>query len=720
MAAIGKIRSWGPWLVGIIGLALFGFIATDFTRSCETSSNQARQQVGEVMGSKLSIQDYQSSIEEYKNVFKQLGQNVEEDQLREFVWNDYVRNSIIEAEAKKLGLGVTDEEIKNILAEGTHPLLQRGNLPLIPMFYNQQTGMFDYNNVTQVYAYMQQQAPEQLEEFDRYWKSVEKILRQSLLAQKYMTLLQSCILSNEASAKLAFDGRSTESQIELASLAYSTINDNDVTISDADLKAKYDEMKNMFQWNRETRDVKYVVCNVVPSETDMTNLRNGLLEAAEELKADSMSLTDITGSHRSTIAYREGMPYNANGLKRISPSLFARLDSMSEKQVTEPFSYNTFESNKMVENMAVAKLNRRYVDIDSVNYKYIGVPGQSFDDAVKRADSLMAVLKSGISLDSVAASIGQTVADEWISADIYQNQENVDPMVLNILNSVRNAAINEPQQLTLQGQGVMLYVVKQRKNATLYDVTIVSNEVRFSNDTEENTYNKFSQYISECSTADDLDKNAAKYNFQVLTQENLQSNANSIGYENPLPNTRDAVKWVFAKANEGNISEIFRNSADGRFMAVALTKIHPKGFLDQKSVESFLRAEVLKDKKADMLIKQLGGAKTVAEAVQKGAIVDTISHITFPTAVNVKGQQERGLCGAVAAVANGEASKNVVKGSNGVFLFNVLNRIAPDEHEFDRREQENNLISRAISYIQSGVFNVLMEKAKVEDNRHLF
>ena len=45
MAAIGKIRSWGPWLVGIIGLALFGFIATDFTRQCETSSNQARQQV---------------------------------------------------------------------------------------------------------------------------------------------------------------------------------------------------------------------------------------------------------------------------------------------------------------------------------------------------------------------------------------------------------------------------------------------------------------------------------------------------------------------------------------------------------------------------------------------------------------------------------------------------------------------------------------------------
>ena len=717
MAAIGKIRSWGPWLVGIIGLALFGFIATDFTRSCETSSNQARQQVGEVMGSKLSIQDYQSSVEEYKNVFKQIGQNVEEDQLREFVWGNYVRNTVVEAEAKKLGLGVTDEEVKTVLTQGTHPLLQRGNLPLIPMFYNQQTGMFDYNNVTQIYAMLQQQAPEQFDEFDRYWKTVEKVLRESLLTQKYMTLLQACMLSNEASAKLAYEGRNTESQIELASLAYSSINDNDVKVEDADLAAKYNELKNMFTWTRETRDVKYVVCNVVPSETDLTNLRNKLLEAAGELKGDSINAADITGAHRSVIAYRENLPYNANGLKRISPTLFNRLDSMSDKQVTEPFNYNSYEGGKMVDHMAVARLNRRYVDVDSVNYRYIGVPGQGFDDAAKRADSLLAVLKTGVSLDSVAASLGQNVSDEWISADSYQNQDNVDPMLVNVLNATRNATLNEPQKLLFNGQGVMLFVVKQRKNATLYDVTIVSNEVRFSNDTEENTYNQFSQYISECSTADDLDKNASKYGYQVLDQQNLVSSDNTIS---TLPSTRDAVKWVFSKANEGNISEIFRNSADGRFMAVALTKVHPQGVLDQKSVEQYLRAEVLKDKKAEKLIQQLAGAKTVAEAVQKGAVVDTISHITFPTAVNVKGQQERGLSGAVAATADGQASKNIVKGSNGVFLFNVINRVSADSHEFNRREQENNLISRAISFVQSGIFSVLNEKANVKDNRYQF
>ena len=174
MAAIGKIRSWGPWLVGIIGLALFGFIATDFTRSCETSSNQARQQVGEVMGTKLSIQDYQSKIEELKNVLKFLGQDGNEDFLREYAWSDYVRNAIVQAEAKKLGLGVTEEEKKNVLQQGTHPVLR--NLPLMREFFNQQTGQFDYNNVQQIYNMLQQQSPDQFQEFERYWKTVENML----------------------------------------------------------------------------------------------------------------------------------------------------------------------------------------------------------------------------------------------------------------------------------------------------------------------------------------------------------------------------------------------------------------------------------------------------------------------------------------------------------------------------------------------------------------
>ena len=701
MAAIGKIRSWGPWLVGIIGLALFGFIATDFTRSCETSSNQARQQVGEVMGTKMSIQDYQANVEEYKNVFKQIGQDVEEDQLREFVWNNYVQNSIIEEEAAKLGIGVTEQEMKDILATGTHPILQMGNLPLIPMFYNQQTGAFDFNNVTQIYAYLQQQSPEQYNEFDRYWKTVEKLMRQQLLQSKYMTLLQACMLSNGASAKMAFDGSSQESQIELASLLFSTINDNDVTIADKDLKAMYDQKKEMFKWENETRDVKYVVCNVKPSDTDINTLREGLQEAAKELRADSMAVADILASHRSTLAYHEAMPYNVAGLNRISPTLKAALDTLAEKQVTAPFNYSSVQSGKMID--------------------------QTVEDAVKTADSLVAVLKGGVPFDTVAVSMGQSATKAWFSANTYQNEESVSADNKALFTALHEAGMNEPRHLTLSDH-VRLYVVTERKQpVTLYDVAIVSNEVRFSNDTYENAFNQFSQYLSECSTAADLDKNAGKYSFQVMDQQNLRNNANAIGANAPLQNTREAVKWVFNQASEGSISEIYQNSADGRFVAVAVTKVHPVGYLDQQSVEEYLRGEVLKEKKAEKLIQQLAGAKTVAEAVAKGAVLDTISRITFPTTVSVKGQRERGLSGAVAATAVGQTVKQPVKGTNGVFLFSVINREAKEGATFDAKQQENSLMrNAAMSLLPSqyspytNVLDVLRSKAKVKDNRYQF
>lgn len=60
MAAIGKIRSWGPVLIGVVGLALFAFIAEELVRSTDALRNDSRQQVGEVLGKKVSVQEFQA------------------------------------------------------------------------------------------------------------------------------------------------------------------------------------------------------------------------------------------------------------------------------------------------------------------------------------------------------------------------------------------------------------------------------------------------------------------------------------------------------------------------------------------------------------------------------------------------------------------------------------------------------------------------------------
>ena len=142
MAALGKIRSRGGLLIGIIALGLFAFIAEEMVRSCETTKNDQRQQVGEVLGEKINFQEFQKLVDENTEIIKmqQGTENLNEDQLnqvKDMVWSTYVQTKIIEKEAKELGLTVTDGELQNILKQGTNPLLM--NTP----FINEKTIRFD-------------------------------------------------------------------------------------------------------------------------------------------------------------------------------------------------------------------------------------------------------------------------------------------------------------------------------------------------------------------------------------------------------------------------------------------------------------------------------------------------------------------------------------------------------------------------------------------------
>ena len=221
MAALGKIRSAGKFLIFIIGLGLFAFIAEEGFRSCEYLRNDQRQQVGEVLGEKINVQEFQKLVDEYSEVIKmQQGQeNLNDEQLnrvKDMVWNSFVQNKIIAKEAQKLGLTVTDQEIANILAEGTNPMLMQ------TPFVNQQTGRFDVNALKKFladYKTQQNANPQLAKQYDtiyKYWTFIEKNLRQQLLAQKYQSLFAHCLISNKIEAKMAFNDQNQESQIQRA------------------------------------------------------------------------------------------------------------------------------------------------------------------------------------------------------------------------------------------------------------------------------------------------------------------------------------------------------------------------------------------------------------------------------------------------------------------------------------------------------------------------
>ena len=120
MAAIGKIRSWGPALVGILALGLFGFIAQDGFSTCRGRAQMNSSIAGSIDGDKVDIQEYQTLVGEYQELLKLQGRdNLDEDQLnslRDYLWEQTIQNKIIEKEAKALGLTVTEEEVVKVQA----------------------------------------------------------------------------------------------------------------------------------------------------------------------------------------------------------------------------------------------------------------------------------------------------------------------------------------------------------------------------------------------------------------------------------------------------------------------------------------------------------------------------------------------------------------------------------------------------------------------------
>lgn len=731
MAALQAIRSKGAFLIGVIGLALFAFIAEEFFRSFETTSNLDRQKVGEVYGKSLSVQDFQDEVEQRSEIVKiqrsMQGQgdaisDREQEQIRETVWQEYVQNTIIGHEAEKLGLQVTDEDEQNALRDGQSQSLQM----LAQLgFANPQTGQFDvtalqdflknYDKSMQQMAQSgQQQYMEQYQQIRKIWEYTEKQLRKELLSMKYGVLLSQAFISNPISAKMDFDDQTVKYTADVVAIPYNTINDKEVSISESDMKAMYSQYKELFRNQGKSAAFKVLDVTVTATEADKKALTDEI-KALEARLQGGEDAAAVVGSSKTVYAY-SNLPMSKKAFSKMT-DVAAKLDSVAVGSVV-PTYYNAGDNT-----INTFKLIAKTQAPDSVQYRMIAAPAQTPEKSATLADSILKAVQGGAAFADIAKKYGQKGDSVWMTSDQYEGPGMSDEEA----KMISEIMTMEPgMKIVSNSQGSIVVQVLNRKNmVTKYNVALVKCPLNFSKETYNAELGKLNKFLAENRTIASFEKNAAKAGYMLndvpnYAQNNLALQANIGGSA-----AKDAMRWVFDEAEAGDISKVYEcGTNNDHLLVIAVKGVSDDDYigLDDENVKKTIKQLCLQQKKAELLAERTKGVKSLEDAKkQKGAVAETLTDVIFlgqaPSLKQV-GTAEPRLAGAIARTAKGQFS-GAVRGAGALYFVKTTNKVAGTE-KFDAKAQQEMSAGRTSQMAMRGLIDALMLDADMKDNRYKF
>lgn len=731
MAALQTIRSKGALLVGVLGLALFAFIAEEFFRSIETTSAMDRNQVGKIFGEKLSIQDFQTMVEEQSEVtrlqMRLQGQDgnltdQQSEQIREQVWQQYVQNQMVKHECDKLGLYVTDGEMQEALRQGTAQSLQM----MAGIFGNQQTGRFDlaqlqtflkdYNKTIQQAQQAQNgEAVEQLQLIKKLWDHSEKQLRDELLSNKYNMLFAMGFVSNPIAARANFDARNNVKTAEVAALPYSTIADKDIQVTDDDLKAVYDQYKEQFFSPVPTRDIKLIDVNVMASAADRADLMKKVQGFEEQLRQGN-DVADVVRTSNSEVLYTN-LPMSKMAF-RTMPDVAANLDSMAVGSVKTTY-YNAQDNT-----INTLKLLSKQEAPDSILYRQIVATAATPEARKAQADSILNALNGGAAFADLAKKYGQRSDSVWISSNQYE-QFGMPEESADYLTALFGVASNSSRVISNEQGAVVVQVLDRRKMVTKYNVAVVKCTLNFSKKTYEDELSKFNRFLAQNKDIASIEQNAAKNGYMLVDLPGYSPVQNMIPARIGGNQAKDCARWIFDEAKAGDVSRLYEcGRANDHLLLVCVKATNDEGYLpwNNPTVREYLTTVVKQNKKAEKALAMAKNAKTTADLQKcKGCVTDTLSNQSlagFPM-VNGVNTPEPKLAGAIAKTAVGKYS-SLVQGSAALYLVKVTGQ-SNTGNKFDAAAEMAQYAQTIGQRAYQSVFNyMIMHKSKMMDHRYQF
>ncbi|WP_423129180.1 peptidylprolyl isomerase [Gaoshiqia sp. Z1-71] len=703
MATLQSIRNRAGLLVAIIiGLALVAFILGDILNTGSSLLRPSQMEVASINGTSVQYPDFQKRIEETAEIYKMnSGQTQLDDntwtQIREQVWQEVVREIVMEDVFDDLGLTVTSEELFDLVqGSNIHPIIQQ-------LFTNPNTGQVDKSAILQFLRSLEFGATAQQK---AYWLYIEEQIKKDRVQTKYNNLIKQGLYVTTAEAEKSLAEKNKTANIQYISLPYSSMPDSAVKVTDAELKAYYNAHKDDYKQDK-SRTIEYIVFPVTASGEDDANTRKWVEEAKDEFAAATENEAYI----------------NVNSDIRFE-NIYLKKEDLTEELGEFAFNGNIgdiYGPYKEGNAYKLAKVDD-FKDLpDSVQASHILIRPEtagSYEAALALADSLKTVIEKGTKFETLAGTYSEDPGSAIKGGDLGWFRRN--QMVKPFEDAAFNGDVNKLYVATTQFGVHLIQPTKKGKTVKQVRLAILARNVEPSTQTYQKIYAEASKFASENRNGKDFSNSVSA---QSLTKKIARVGENDRQITG-LEYSRSLVRAAYQSDvndilvnNEGSTIFEFGNN----FVIATLTEVFEEGYSSFEEARLRVDLAVRKENKAKALIEKMkaaaSGTDLDAIAEKLGTEVRDVNGINFSMYSVPALGVEPAVVGTVAGMKQDEISAPV-KGNNGVYLVKV---VTVSEGTQTNVLAEKQTLTQSLGYRASfQAYEAQRKLAEIEDKRAKF
>lgn len=700
MAIIGRIREKSGILVGTIGAAIILFLVMDvFTGQNGLFGQKNTENIGEINGKEISAKYFQQRLDEAVENYKANTQQQKVDEntmamLRDQVWNELLREQLNGEEYDKLGIQVSEEELLDMVkGNNIHPSVKQA-------FTDPQTGQF---SVAQVVNFLKN-LDKQPADVQNRWVAFEKYIYNERLNAKYNTLLSKGLYATKLMADNYNNDNNARAYGRVVFMDYTTISDSTIKPTEDELMDYFNKHRKDFEAKDNIRKADYVMFDVLPSGEDSAAVLDAVSKEKEGLAASTDDSAYV--SLNSELPFEDRYFSRKTLASAYSDSLF----NASKGFILGPYMENGY--------MKVTKVMDKTMRADSVSARHILVKvDQGQDPAAKKAkaDSLFKLAKSGANFAILATQNSDDPGSAAKGGDLGKFAEGM--MVKPFNDACFNGNKGDIVMVESQFGYHIIEVLENNRTTPSIKLATIAKKFEPSEATYKAVYNKATKFASTGLTGENFDQTVEKQGLTKRTAETITINDRAF---NGVPDTRAVVRWAF-EAEKGEVSKVF--DTQNAYLIAVVRSVQEKDKADFESSKSKIEEAVRKEKKAEQLMAKAD--KAIASAKGDINLVGTslnspaqpINDVTFASGFLPAYGRELAVTGTMFGIKPKLVSKPI-KGERGVYVVTV-DSLAPAQKITDyapMKVMAGNMFGNRV--FES--FNALKEKAKIEDNRHLF